>query len=91
MEKLRVEGESHLARAEKAEQEVKELKAELAKKETETQSLNNKITLLQQDLDRTERRIDEVCLLICIDMCRHAFVMNKGVRVYAIHAYDSIR
>ncbi|KAH6585078.1 hypothetical protein BASA60_000673 [Batrachochytrium salamandrivorans] len=50
LEKLRIDADSNLARAEKAEAEVKELKNELAKRETEVQNLQNKISLLQMDL-----------------------------------------
>ncbi|KAJ3245382.1 phosphatidyl inositol kinase [Chytriomyces hyalinus] len=60
LEKLRVESESNHSRAERAEAEVKELKAEVAKKETDIQNLNNKIKLLQMDLERTEKRVEEV-------------------------------
>ncbi|KND01877.1 uncharacterized protein SPPG_03666 [Spizellomyces punctatus DAOM BR117] len=62
LEKLRIESESHQSRAEKAEEEAKQLKEQLAKRETEVQSLNNKITLLQENLDRTEKRVEEVKL-----------------------------
>ncbi|KAJ3406478.1 hypothetical protein HDV05_005971 [Chytridiales sp. JEL 0842] len=62
LEKLRIDSESANARAEKAEAEVKELKAELAKKETEVQNLNNKVSLLQMDLERAEKRVEEVKL-----------------------------
>jgi tropomyosin len=60
LEKLRIDSEASNARAEKAEAEVRELKAELAKKDTDVQNLNNKVTLLQMDLDRTEKRVEEV-------------------------------
>ncbi|KAJ1546530.1 hypothetical protein HK096_004966 [Nowakowskiella sp. JEL0078] len=60
IEKLRIESETNLARAEKADDDVKELKAELQKRENEVQSLNNKITLLSLDLERAESRIAEV-------------------------------
>ncbi|KAI8612521.1 hypothetical protein BC830DRAFT_1055508, partial [Chytriomyces sp. MP71] len=60
LEKLRIESEANLARADRAEAEVKELKAEVAKKETDIQNLNNKIKLLQMDLERTEKRVEEV-------------------------------
>lgn len=62
LEKLRIESESNNSRAEKAEQEVKELKAELAKKDVEVQNLNNKVILLQEALERSEKRIEEVKL-----------------------------
>ncbi|KAJ1339529.1 hypothetical protein BSLG_005853 [Batrachochytrium salamandrivorans] len=45
-----------------AELEVKELKAELAKKETEVQTFQNKISLLQMDLERAEKRADEISM-----------------------------
>ncbi|KAJ1559414.1 hypothetical protein HK096_000632 [Nowakowskiella sp. JEL0078] len=60
IEKLRIESETNLSRAEKSDNEVKELKAELQKRENEVQSLNNKITLLSLDLERAESRIAEV-------------------------------
>ncbi|KAI9352916.1 tropomyosin like-domain-containing protein [Obelidium mucronatum] len=60
LEKLRIESEGNLARADKAEAEVRELKAEVARKETDVQNLNNKIKLLQMDLERTEKRVEEV-------------------------------
>ncbi|KAJ3107517.1 hypothetical protein HDU96_007861 [Phlyctochytrium bullatum] len=62
LEKLRIESESNNNRAEKAEGEVKELKAELAKKDTEVQNLKNRITLLEMDLERAEKRVEEVKL-----------------------------
>lgn len=60
MEKLRVEADQHHNRAEKAEAQVKELKDELSRKENDVQGLNNKITLLQENLERTEKRVEEV-------------------------------
>ncbi|KAI8803802.1 tropomyosin [Cladochytrium replicatum] len=62
LEKLRIESDTHLARADKAEQESKQLKAELQKRDNDVQNLTNKVTLLQQDLERAEKRIDEVKL-----------------------------
>ncbi|KAI8616482.1 hypothetical protein BC830DRAFT_197006 [Chytriomyces sp. MP71] len=59
LEKLRVESEANNARAETAEAEVRELKAALAKTETETQGLQNKISLLTSDLERAEKRASE--------------------------------
>ncbi|KAJ1327260.1 hypothetical protein BSLG_010602 [Batrachochytrium salamandrivorans] len=59
LEKLRIDADSNLARAEKAEAEVKELKNSLLS-ETEVQNLQNKISLLQMDLDRAEKRADDV-------------------------------
>ncbi|KAL2916428.1 tropomyosin-2 [Polyrhizophydium stewartii] len=59
LEKLRVESDSNLSRAEKAEAEVKELKNELAKRETDVHNHLNKIQLLQMDLERAEKRADD--------------------------------
>jgi tropomyosin len=47
-------------RAEKAEGELKDLTTELSKHELEVLNLNNKITLLQEDVVRQEKRVDEV-------------------------------
>jgi ribosomal protein S2 len=60
LEKLRVESETQTSRAEKAEAEVKELKAILEKKDGDIQNLNNKVTLLTMDLDKAEKRAEEV-------------------------------
>jgi tropomyosin len=49
-----------LQRAEKAEADQKALKEQLAKEEAKVLSLNNKVTLLTQDLERSEKRADEV-------------------------------
>ncbi|KAJ3102926.1 hypothetical protein HDU96_009460 [Phlyctochytrium bullatum] len=62
LDKLRIESEGNAARADKAEADVRELKAELAKSETETQNLKNKIVLLEEELSRAERRVEEVKL-----------------------------
>ena len=67
LEKLRIESETHAGRAEKAETEVKQLKDELAKKDTEVQNLNNKVTLLQMDLDRSEKRVEEVGIYFLVE------------------------
>ncbi|KAI8854600.1 hypothetical protein BC829DRAFT_380332 [Chytridium lagenaria] len=60
LEKLRIESDANNSRAERAENEVKELKAELAKRDTEVQNMKNKVTLLEMDLERTEKRVEEV-------------------------------
>jgi tropomyosin len=60
LEKLRIESDQNLARAEKAEAEVKTLHDTLSKNEVTIQSLNNKISNLQVDLERTEKRAEEV-------------------------------
>lgn len=62
LEKLRIEAETNLARAEKAEAEKASLKEALGKQETIVQTLNNKVSLLSADLERTEKRVDEVGL-----------------------------
>ncbi|KAJ3216306.1 hypothetical protein HDU67_009657 [Dinochytrium kinnereticum] len=62
IKELRIESDASNSRAEKAEGEVKDLKAQLAKSETEVQNLKNKITLLEMDLERTEKRVEEVKL-----------------------------
>ncbi|KAJ1553826.1 hypothetical protein HK405_006787 [Cladochytrium tenue] len=59
LEKLRIESETSLVRAEKAEAWVKELQQELARRDTEAQNTANKITLLSMDLDRNTKRADE--------------------------------
>ncbi|KAI8919521.1 tropomyosin [Entophlyctis helioformis] len=59
LEKLRIESDANLARAEKADSEVKTLKDELAKRETDVHNLQNKVALLQMDLDRAEKRADD--------------------------------
>jgi tropomyosin len=62
LEKLRIEADGNMARAENAETEVKDFKAQVAKQETTIQTLNNKITLLQGDVDRATQRADDVRL-----------------------------
>ncbi|KAI8891873.1 tropomyosin [Globomyces pollinis-pini] len=59
LEKLRIESDSNLSRAEKAEEEVKSLKEQLSKQETTIQNLNNKVSLLSQDLERAEKRAED--------------------------------
>lgn len=61
LEKLRVEADDNLKRAEKAESEQKALKESLSKQETLAQTLNNKVSLLTEELERSEKRVDEVC------------------------------
>lgn len=65
LERLRVEGETANARAEKAEAEVKTLKEELTHKENAESQLKNKVSLLQMDLERQEKRVEEVCVCDC--------------------------
>jgi tropomyosin len=52
LEKLRIDGEEANARAEKAEALVKTLNDAQVKHENTIQTLNNKLKLLQADLDR---------------------------------------
>ncbi|KAJ3262017.1 hypothetical protein HK103_003860 [Boothiomyces macroporosus] len=59
LEKLRIESDANLARAEKAETEVKALKETISKQESSIQTLNNKVSLLAGDLERAEKRADE--------------------------------
>ncbi|KAJ3272981.1 hypothetical protein HDV01_004887 [Terramyces sp. JEL0728] len=59
LEKLRIESDTNLARAEKAEGEVKSLKETISKQESSVQTLNNKVSLLAGDLERAEKRADE--------------------------------
>jgi predicted nuclease with TOPRIM domain len=60
LEKLRIEADTNLSRAEKAEGQVKDLQDQVNKLETETHNLGNKVTLLQGDVDRAEKRVEEV-------------------------------
>lgn len=60
LEKLRVDGESATARAETAEASVKALEADVTEKENTIQQLNNRVSLLQMDLERQEKRVEEV-------------------------------
>ncbi|KAJ3122085.1 hypothetical protein HK100_012135 [Physocladia obscura] len=59
LEKLKIEAEQNGERANGFEAEVKELKAVIAKQETEIQGLNNKVALLTADLERAEKRADD--------------------------------
>ena len=60
LEKLRIEADDNLKRAEKAEADQKALKDAVSKQETLVQTLNNKVSLLTEELERTEKRADEV-------------------------------
>lgn len=60
LEKLRVESDENLKRAEKAESEQKSLKEAVSKQESLVQTLNNKVSLLTEELERSEKRADEV-------------------------------
>lgn len=51
-----------MSRAENAEIEVKEVKSELSKQEATIHNLNNKVTLLQGDVERAEKRVKDVNL-----------------------------
>ncbi|KAJ1502043.1 hypothetical protein HMI54_009384 [Coelomomyces lativittatus] len=57
---LRTEADDANRRAEDAEMHLKKSKELLAMKENEVNTLNNKIALLQLDLERAEKRIDQV-------------------------------
>jgi tropomyosin len=54
-----LESEGASSRADKAEAEVKHLQTELSRRENEVLNLTNKCTLMQEDLQRQEKRIDE--------------------------------
>ena len=66
MDKLKLEAEAHLARAEKAEGLHKELENHSNKLETENHNLNNKIILLQESLEKAEKRLSDVFYPYCI-------------------------
>ena len=66
MEKVRVEADNAIARAEKAEAKVKELEAQIQNLDTENQSLSNKISLLTSDIERAEKRVEEVLYFLFI-------------------------
>ena len=55
-----MEADSNLERAEKAEAEMKTFNEKLASKDTIIKDLSNKISLLQGELDRSEKRAQEV-------------------------------
>lgn len=60
MEKLRIEAEQNLDRASKAEEQLKKLNADLSSKDTEIGGLKNKIQLLENEVARSEKRVEEV-------------------------------
>lgn len=60
LDKLRIEADGNLARAEKSETDLKDVRVQLASQETHINNLNNKVTLLTQDLERQEKRFDDV-------------------------------
>jgi len=62
MNSLRIEAEAANSRAEKAEAEYKVARDELARRDAEVASLKNKIQLLNDEVDRAEKRIEEVCI-----------------------------
>ena len=55
-----MEADTHLSRAEKSESLVKDLQNQVLKFETENHNLSNKVSLLQGDLDRAEKRVEEI-------------------------------
>lgn len=59
LDKLRIESDSNLSRAEKAEADVKQLKESLSRQETLVQTLNNKVSLISDELERAEKRAEE--------------------------------
>ena len=60
MEKVRIEADNAIARAERAEAQVKDLESQILKLDTGNQSLSNKIALLTSDIERAEKRVEEV-------------------------------
>lgn len=60
MEKLRIEADTAATRAAQAEDQVKALNNELGSKDTEISGLKNKIALLEADIQRSEKRVEEV-------------------------------
>jgi predicted nuclease with TOPRIM domain len=60
LEKLRLGEETANARAIKAEAEVTSLNEDLMQKENSEASLNNRVSLLQMDLERQEKRVEEM-------------------------------
>jgi hypothetical protein len=63
LEKVRIEADNALARAEKAEAKVKELESKILTLDSENQSLSNKISLLTSDIERAEKRVEEVIFI----------------------------
>lgn len=64
LDKLRIEADGNLSRAEKAESALKDLQSQVLKLETENHNLSNKVVLLQGDVDRAEKRVEEVGYLL---------------------------
>lgn len=60
MEKVRIEADNAIARAEKAEARIKELESQILSLDNENQSLSNKISLLNSDIERAEQRVEDV-------------------------------
>ncbi|KAJ3339805.1 hypothetical protein HDU93_007804 [Gonapodya sp. JEL0774] len=60
IDELRIECDAANARAQKAEDQVKNLDADLGKKDVEVNGLKNKIALLETEIQRSERRIEEM-------------------------------
>jgi chromosome segregation ATPase len=57
---LGLDSETATARAEKAEEEVKELRQTLGKRDVELLDLNNKVQLLTEDLSRQVKVVEEI-------------------------------
>jgi tropomyosin, fungi type len=64
-----------LSRAEKAEADFKVLKEALGKEESKTAALQNKVSLLQGDLERSEKRIEEVCEQATTEQITHTLAI----------------
>ncbi len=60
MERLKVEAENHQSAHNTALATIKDLEAQLVAKEREIATLNNKVSLLSADVDRAEKRADDV-------------------------------
>ncbi len=60
MDKVRIEADNAIERAEKAEKHVKDLESQILVLDNENQSLSNKIALLTSDIERAEKRVEEV-------------------------------
>lgn len=70
LEKLRLDADASTTRAEKAEVELKEARDHVSKRDTEILNLTNKVTLLTEDLQRQEKRVEEAPL--------HSFDLTRG-------------
>lgn len=57
-----MDAESQTTRADRAEVDLKECRDLLSKRDTEILNLTNKSTLLTEDLQRQEKRVEEVTL-----------------------------